>query len=266
MSYENLTLDVQEHVATITLNRPDRLNALSRGLQDDIQRVTAALRDDDDVRAIIWTGAGRGFCAGADLMGGPPTQEQPQPQRRERLDEYGWVGALATAVYRLDKPTIAAVNGVAAGAGMSIALACDVRVGSAASRFKVVFIERSLSPDSGLSYFLPRIVGYSRACDLVYSSRAVDGEEAYRIGLLDRLVPAERLLDEAQALAAQIAVWPPLAMQMSKRVLQSSMDNRLEDQLRYEVTAISYGRRAENDAREARDSFREKRKPVFTGT
>lgn len=265
MSYENLTLDVHEHVATITLNRPDRLNALSRGLQADIQAVTAALRDDDDVRAIVWTGAGRGFCAGADLMGGPPA-DQPPPKRRERLDEYGWVGALATAVYRLDKPQIAAVNGVAAGAGMSLALACDLRVGTPASRFKVVFIERSLSPDSGLSYFLPRIVGYSRACDLIYTSRAVDGEEAYRIGLLDRFVPPERLLQEAQSLAEQIAFWPPLAMQMSKRVLQSSMDNRLEDQLRYEVTAISYGRRAENDVREARDSFREKRKPVFTGT
>ena len=265
MTYEHLILARDGHVATITLNRPDKLNAISRDLHREMVRVCEEVREDDTVRAVIWTGAGRGFCAGADLTAGTPDTEREQT-RSERLDEYGWVGAQAKAVYRLDKPTIAAVNGIAVGAGMSLALACDLRVGSEAARFKVVFIERNLSPDSGLSYFLPRVVGYSRACDLIYTSRPVEADEAYRIGLLDRLAPAERLLDEARALAEQIASWPPLAMQMSKRVLQSSMEHRLEDQLRYETTAIGYGRRAVNDAREAAASFREKRKPVFTGT
>ena len=264
MTYEHLTLERDGHVAVVTLNRPDKLNALSRELQGEMRAACAELKGDDAVRAVIWTGAGRGFCSGADLTGGP--REEQEPTQAERLDEYGWVGAQATAVYRLDKPTIAAVNGVAAGAGMSLALACDIRVGSEAARFKVVFIERNLSPDSGLSYFLPRIVGYSRACDLVYTSRAVEAEEAYRIGLLDRLVPAERLLEEAKALAHTIAEWPPLAMRMSKRVLQASMESRLEEQLRYETTALGYGRRAVNDARESAASFREKRKPMFTGT
>lgn len=265
MSYEHLELERDGHVATVTLNRPDKLNAISRALHREMVRVCEELRDDDEVRAVIWTGAGRGFCSGADLTGGP-TAQAAEPNRRERLDEYGWVGAQAMAVYRLDKPTIAAVNGVAAGAGMSLALACDLRVGSEASRFKVVFIERSLSPDSGLSYFLPRIVGYSRAADLIYTSRAVEAEEAHRIGLLDRVVPAERLLEEARLLAMTIAGWPPMAMQMSKRVLQASMESTLEQQLRYETTALGYGRRAVNDVREAGASFREKRKPVFTGT
>jgi enoyl-CoA hydratase/carnithine racemase len=265
MSYEHLRVERDGHVAVVTLNRPDKLNAISRALHQEMVRVCEELRDDDAVRAIIWTGAGRGFCSGADLTAGTPA-DGPAPNRRERLDEYGWVGAQAIAVYRLDKPTIAAVNGVAAGAGMSLALACDLRVGSEAARFKVVFIERSLSPDSGLSYFLPRIVGYSRACDLVYTSRAVEAEEAYRIGLLDRVVPAERLLDEAKALAETIAGWPPMAMQMSKRVLQASMDHSLEEQLRYESTSLGFGRRAVNDVKEAAASFREKRKPVFTGT
>ncbi|MCJ7799488.1 MAG: enoyl-CoA hydratase/isomerase family protein, partial [Polaromonas sp.] len=166
--------------------------------------------------AVVLTGAGRGFCAGADLRGGRPAGDE-QPSRQERLDVYGWVGRLAMALYRiLDKPVIAAVNGVAAGAGMSMALACDMRVGSENTRFKVVFIERSLSPDSGLSFFLPRIVGFSRACDLIYTSRYVDADEAYRIGLLDRLVPADRLLDEALKLANQVASWPPVAMQSSR--------------------------------------------------
>ncbi|MGH2585414.1 MAG: enoyl-CoA hydratase/isomerase family protein [Dehalococcoidia bacterium] len=265
MSYEHLTIERDEHVAVVTLNRPDKLNAISRALHHEMVAACAELRDDDAVRAVIWTGAGRGFCSGADLTAGAPPDGR-EPTRRERLDEYGWVGAQAIAVYRLDKPTIAAVNGAAAGAGMALALACDMRIGSEASRFKVVFIERNLSPDSGLSYFLPRIVGYSRACDLIYTSRTVEAEEAHRIGLLDRLVPAERLLEEAKALAQTIAGWPPLAMQMSKRALQGSMENTLEWQLRYETTAISYGRRATNDARESAASFREKRKPVFTGT
>ena len=264
MTYENLTLEREGHTAIITLNRPDKLNALSRGLRDDMLRVCEEVREDDQIRAVIWTGAGRGFCAGADLTGERAGDEQPT--RNQRLDEYSWVGAQAKAVYRLDKPTIAAVNGVAAGAGMSLALACDMRIGSPATRFKVVFIERSLSPDSGLSYFLPRIVGYSRACDLVYTSRPVDAEEAYRIGLLDRLVPAESLLDEARALAESISQWPPLAMGMSKRVLQASMDSRLEDQLRYEVASLAYGRKAVNDVQESRASFLEKRRPVYTGT
>ena len=265
MSYADLTLDRAGAIATVTLNRPDRLNALSAGLRDEILRVCAELRNDDGVRAVVWTGAGRGFCSGADLSGPRPANEAPPP-RQAQLDEFGWVGAQAKAVYGLDKPCIAAVNGVAAGAGMSLALACDMRVGSEAARFKVVFIERSLSPDSGLSYFLPRIVGYSRACDLVYTSRAVDAEEAYRLGLLDRLAPAARLLDEARAIAEQIAVWPPFAMQMSKRVLQASMEHSLDEQLRYETTAIGFGRRAVNDVQEAAASFRERRKPVFTGT
>jgi len=266
MTYENLIVEREEQIAIVTLNRPDKLNALSGDLRREMLEACAELREDDDVRAIIWTGAGRGFCAGADLTGRPAAGEAPPLKRQQTLDEFGWVGAQAKALYYLDKPMIAAVNGPAAGAGMSLALACDLRVGSEQTRFKVVFIERNLSPDSGLSFFLPRIVGYARAADLIYTSRTVAGEEALRIGLLDRLVPAELLLGEAKALAHQIAAWPPMAMQMSKRVLQRSMHNSLEDHLREETTALSYGRRAVNDARESAASFREKRTPVFTGT
>jgi 2-(1,2-epoxy-1,2-dihydrophenyl)acetyl-CoA isomerase len=170
------------------------------------------------------------------------------------------------AIYRtLDKPIIAAVNGVAAGAGMSIALACDLRVGSEHTRFKTVFIERSLSPDTGMSFFLPRIVGYSRACDLVFTSRFVEAEEAYRMGLLDRLVPGDRLLDEAVDLATQIASWPPVAMQATRRVLQQSMESTLEEQLRHESFGLIFAQRAPHDVQEAQDSFLERRSPQFTG-
>jgi 2-(1,2-epoxy-1,2-dihydrophenyl)acetyl-CoA isomerase len=265
MAEDVLLMERRGKVAILTLNRPERLNALNRELQDAINKACQEIRNDDDVWAVVFTGAGRGFCSGADLMGVRESGEQ-QPSRQERLDVYGWVGRLAMSIYRvIDKPSIAAVNGVAAGAGMSLALACDMRIGSENARFKTVFIERSLSPDSGMSFFLPRIVGYSRACDLIFTSRFVEADEAYRIGLLDRLVAADRLIDEAVEVANQIAFWPPVAMQSARRVLQQSMESTLEEQLRNEIMGLNFARRAPHDQQESIDSFRERRPPKFTG-
>ena len=264
MEYANLRVDHDGQIALVTLNRPEKLNAIDRHLHHDMMAACEELRDDDGVRVVVFTGEGRGFCSGADLTGARPNDEDAG--RGERLDEYNWVGRQALMVYRdLNKPTIAAVNGVAAGAGMGLALACDMRVGCENTRFKTVFIERSLSPDSGLSYFLPRIVGSSRAFDLVFTSRTVDAEESYRLGLLDRLTTAENLLGEAIGLAKQIAMWPPVAMQMSKRAMQRSLDTTLDDQLQYETHSIVFARRAPHDVAEAAASFRERRPPVFTG-
>jgi 2-(1,2-epoxy-1,2-dihydrophenyl)acetyl-CoA isomerase len=265
MADDVLRIERRERIAILTLNRPDRLNALSVELSEALTSACQELRDDDNVWAVVLTGAGRGFCSGVDLRT-PRADSESSPSRQERLDVYGWVGRQAVAVYRtLDKPIIAAVNGVAAGAGMSLALSCDMRVGSELTRFKTVFIERSLSPDSGMSFFLPRIVGYSRACDLIYTSRFVEAEEAYRIGLLDRLVPADKLLEEAIALAQSIASWPPVAMQAARRTLQQSMESTLEEQLRHESLGLLLSRRAPHDVQEARDSFLERRHPNFTG-
>ncbi|MEO6396898.1 MAG: enoyl-CoA hydratase/isomerase family protein [Tepidiformaceae bacterium] len=265
MAYEELLLEVVNDVATVTLNRPEKLNALNRGLQTEILAVCAELKTRDDVRAIIWTGAGRGFCSGADLTGPRPPAEEQVPWQQV-MDEDSWVGRQARAVYLIDKPTIAAVNGVAAGAGMSLALACDIRVGSENTRFKTVFIERALAPDAGMTYFLPRIVGTGNALDLILSSRSVQPEEALRMGLLQRLVSHASLIDEAIALANQIAAFPPLAAMMSKRSVQHSLDADLDDQLRYEIRAIEIGRRATNDARESIQAFAEKRVPKYTGS
>lgn len=265
MTDENvLLIECRDKVAILTMNRPDRLNALSPELREGLMQTCGELREDDTVWAVILTGAGRGFCSGVDLRAERPANEQPS--RQERLDVYGWVGRLSTAIYRtIDKPIIAAVNGVAAGAGMSIALVCDMRLGSARTRFKTVFIERSLSPDTGMSYFLPRIVGYSRACDLIFTSRFVEAEEALRIGLLDRLVEEEQLMDEAIELANQITTWPPVAMQSAKRVLQQSMASTFEAQLYNESYGLQMARRAPHDVQESRDSFLERRPPRFTG-
>ena len=264
MTDEVLLVEKTEDVAVLTLNRPEKLNALSGDLRDAMHDAIVDVKADDAVRAVIFTGAGRGFCSGADLTAGGGAEATPS--QNDHLDDLGWVGRQALALYGLNKPVIGAVNGVAAGAGMSIALACDVRVGSEKTRFKTVFIERNLSPDSGMSFFLPRIVGYSRATDLIYTGRAVDAEEALRIGLLDRLVDHDDLMESALELAAQMTAWPPLAMRMSKRVLQHNMECDLEAALRFELTSLSFGNRAVNDRRESIAAFREKRKPNYTGT
>ena len=267
MTFENLIYEVEDHVLTITMNRPEKLNALNKGLQDDLNQALEQANTDDEIRVILLTGAGRGFCSGADLTsGGGSGQTPPPPSQNDHMDDLGWVGRQAMTIYGVEKPVIAVMNGVAAGAGMSLSLGCDMRIGSENTRFKTVFIERNLSPDSGMSFFLPRIVGYSRAADLIYSSRMVDSDEAYRIGLLDRVVPHDDLMDTARETALQMTQWPPLALRTSKRVLQHNVEVELDDALRYELASLAIPRKAVNDQRESRLSFIEKRKPQFTGT
>jgi 2-(1,2-epoxy-1,2-dihydrophenyl)acetyl-CoA isomerase len=265
VAYELLTLERRGHVGVVTLNRPESLNALNRQLQEESRAACAEIEADDDLRVMIVTGAGRGFCSGADLSGARRPPADDVPPQDQRLDVLTWVGRQAVSFYRMSKPTIAAVNGVAAGAGMSMALACDMRVGTPNTRFKTVFAERSLSPDSGMSWFLPRIVGYSRAIDLIATSRTVDADEAYRIGLLDRLVPEEALMDTALGVADQIAALPPMAIRSGKRVTQWNLTVDLETALRNELHGLDYARKAPHDVAESRASWVEKRAPKFTG-
>jgi len=181
------------------------------------------------------------------------------------LDEGSCISRQANALYDIDKPMIAAVNGVAAGAGFSLALACDVRIGSEAARFVTVFQERNLPPEGGMSWLLPRIVGASRALDLSLTSRRVDADEALRIGLLDRVVPAERLLDEAWGYAERIAALPPSAVRASKRAIRRGLETSFIEATRYESQLGTLTQRARQDSKEARDSFLEKRKPRYVG-
>jgi 2-(1,2-epoxy-1,2-dihydrophenyl)acetyl-CoA isomerase len=149
---------------------------------------------------------------------------------------------------------------------MSISLACDMRVGFEGSRFRTVFAERGLSPDTGMSYFLPRIVGYARAADLIFTSRDVRGDEAYRIGLLDRLVDEQEILSTAIEIGKQISALPPMAIRSGKRVLQQNMSRDFHEALRNETLGLQFAGRAPNDAKEQRAAFVEKRKATFTGT
>jgi len=263
-SHTIFEVDEQNHVATITLNKPEKLNAIDQGDAADILDICRRIQDDDAIWVAIWTGAGRGFCSGAQVTAGPrPTLDGAELNRL--LDEGSWIARQGNALYSIDKPMIAAVNGVAAGAGFALALACDLRVGSEAARFITVFQERNLPPEGGMSWLLPRVVGMSRALDLSMTSRRVDADEAMRIGLLDRLVPAERLLHETRAIADQICALPPGAVRVSKRAIRQSFDTSFADATRYESQLGSLTQRARADNRESREAFLEKRRPRYTG-
>lgn len=268
MQYEHLIYEVDEeaHIATVTLNKPERLNAIDQRDHRDILELCERIQQDDAVWVVIWTGAGRGFCAGADIRQARPAEGQaPPPGLNELLDEGSWVSRQGIALYGIDKPMIAAVNGVAAGAGFSLALCCDIRVGCENSRFVTAFQERNLPPESGMSFLLPRIVGAGRALDLSLTSRRVEAEEAYRIGLLDRLVPADQLLPTARGIAEQICRLPPSAVRLTKRAVQRGLEAGFAEATRYEVQASGLARRASHDSEEAERAFAEKRKPEFLG-
>lgn len=262
-----LTVERVDHVSLITLNRPSRLNALNQELQLAILAAFEEAKSDDSVRAIVLTGSGRGFCAGADISGAGSWTPETNVSQATLLDEWGWVGRQALGVYGVDKPTIAAVNGVAVGAGMSLALACDIRVGGPSTRFKTMFIERHLSPDAGMTYFLTRIVGYSRAAELVFTNRDVFAEEALSMGLVNIAVDSDdKTLEAAMDLAQLISAQPPVAMRASKRTLQKNLEVGLSEALLNEKAGLRLSGLATNDRAESMLAMREKRAPVFTGS
>lgn len=261
MQYEDLIFSVQDNVAIVTLDRPDKLNALGPAMRESLKRALDEVAGNDEIRAMVLTGAGRGFCAGADVTGQAArlSGEAPQQTRQEMLSP---IGMLAPRIRDLDKPTIAAVNGVAAGMGFSVALACDIRIASDKARFTCAFVKRGLVPDTGSSYFLPRLIGTDKACELAFTGDIVDAAEAERMGLVTRVVPHDELMERAVALATRIAKGPPIAITLTKRSIYKGGD--LMQQLEYETYAQNICRATE-DHKEGVNSFIEKRAPVFRG-
>jgi 2-(1,2-epoxy-1,2-dihydrophenyl)acetyl-CoA isomerase len=226
--------------------------------------LVSALADagrDDAVRVVVLTGAGRAFCAGLDLSAPP---EIPSATRAERLDPFAWVGNWVLSVLACEKPVIAAVNGPAAGAGFGLALACDVRIVAASAKLTAGYVRRGLSPDAGVSYFLPRHVGLSRASDILLTGRDVDAAEAERIGLAALVVADGELGAAAATYASRLAAGPPIAHALTKRLLTQTFDRSLDVALRDELTHIKYCF-STADVAEAMKAFREKRVPSFNG-
>jgi 2-(1,2-epoxy-1,2-dihydrophenyl)acetyl-CoA isomerase len=266
-AYEHILVETTaEGVRTLTLNRPERLNAVNVALSVELPSAVAEAEVDDAVRTLVLTGAGRAFCAGLDLA---PANlgswlQQQSASRAGRLDELEWVGRWALALANCPKPVIAAINGPAVGAGLGLALAADIRLMSAAASVTTGYARRGLSPDAGVSYFLPRLIGMSRAADLVLTARDVPAEEAERIGLVSQVFPAEGFAGAVADYAARLAAGPPIALTLSKRLLASSPDSTLIDQLKRELSAIRTCFTTD-DLQEALRAFAEKRPPHFTG-
>ncbi|MFB5282541.1 enoyl-CoA hydratase/isomerase family protein [Peribacillus sp. Hz7] len=260
---EHIIVETKDGVRKLTLNRPERLNAVNDTLSNEIIQAISEASADDEVRVIVITGSGRGFCAGLDLTDRAKTNPDAK-SRHQKLDELGWVGHQALGIVHCDKPVIAAINGIAAGAGLALALACDIRFMSADARVTTGYIRRGLSPDAGMSYFLPRLVGQAKAAELILTGRDIYPEEAERIGLVNRIFSDEELQEQVMNFARELAAGPPVAMTLSKRLLAASPDTDLVTILKQEYAFIKqcFGTK---DVQEGIQAFAEKRKPVFQG-
>ena len=259
--FDDLLVEVKDGVAVWRINRPEKLNAMRTPTFHEIIKLGQMLKADDEVRAVVAAGSGRGFSSGADVSGPAEGETVPERTRAERTDNMG-VSAIALAMPELDKPAIAAVDGVAAGAGMALACSFDMRIVGPGARFITVFTRRALAPDCGLSWFLPRLVGPAIANELLFTSREVGPEEAVRIGL------GNRMEDDPEAaaveLARELAQAPPLSLMFAKREVLASAGLSLREAVEAEWAAQSVAS-ASDDVQEGMAAFREKRPPTFRG-
>jgi 2-(1,2-epoxy-1,2-dihydrophenyl)acetyl-CoA isomerase len=250
--------EAADGVATLTLSRPEVFNALNAQLHADLMAALKQAERDPAVRAVIVTGAGKAFCSGQDLREVPTDGASAMIGERLRAS----YNPLVTKLRSLPKPVIAAVNGVAAGAGMSLALACDLRVAAASARFVNAFARIGLIPDCGMTYLLPRLVGQARAFELSALGGEVDAATALQWGMVNRVVPDAELQAAAQALAAQLVAGPALAISLIKRGLERSQGATLAEMLEYEAQA-QQAAGAHPDFAEGVGAFREKRPAKF---
>ncbi len=264
MDYEHLILDRDEGITTITLNRPHKHNAFGGNMRLELLAAVEEAARDDEVRVLVLTGAGdKAFCAGGDVdeFVDGTSQAFGEAFRPERPT----MNRIVLAINETEKPVIAAVNGVAAGGGCNLALSCDIRIASERARFGQVFTRRGAHPDWGGTYFLPRLVGYAKAAELIFAGEIVHADEALRIGMVNRVVPHDELRQQTHALALRIAKNAPIPMSLAKRALQNYHNQDLAKALDYEHFAACVAV-SSNDFKEGFRAFLEKREPQFSGT
>jgi len=263
-TFETLRLDSPaDGVVTVTLNRPERLNAMTKTMFDELGQLVAALNSDHRVRALVVTGAGEAFCAGYDLA---DAEEISRMTAMEFLDLQESAARALSGIRSLPVPVIAAVNGAAAGGGMSLSLAADIRLAGESAKFNAAFVRIGLSAgDLGASWLLPRLIGPGAAAEIAFTGRVVHAAEAERLGLVLRVVPDDQLLAESVAIAKSIAKNSPAGIRMSKRALQANMEvSSYDAALELENRGQTLLTRGE-DMREALTAFKEKRPAHFTG-
>ncbi|UCC60105.1 MAG: enoyl-CoA hydratase [Dehalococcoidia bacterium] len=263
MENEYITYTVREGIATMTFNRPEKLNAFTPSMYNRMVEIFEEVAGDDEVRVFIITGTGRAFCVGADVK----TLEQgfdrkPEDIPKEMKDAKDRL--LTVLLRRINKPVITAINGITAGGGFEIACASDIRIASDKATFSTVFVRRGLMPTLGGTYFLPRLMGVDKACLIIWTGDLVDAKEAERIGLVTSVVPHDELQEAAQELASKIVKGAPLAITKSKEAIYKGLDMDFDSAMDDVMQAVGVLTQTE-DHQEAVRAFLEKREPVFKG-
>jgi 2-(1,2-epoxy-1,2-dihydrophenyl)acetyl-CoA isomerase len=259
----HIEVDIQRHVATLTLNRPERLNALGADMREQLLAALERLEADPAARVIVITGAGRGFCSGGDVKEMSERRAKGTMVRREG-EIVPIRDRILLKLQALPKPVIAAVNGIAAGAGMNLALGCDLRIASDQAAFGQVFVKRGLHPDWGGTYLLPRLIGTAKALELILYGELVPAPEALRLGLVNRVAPHAEFPAAWREWAEQLAEGPPIALGLAKRGVYRNLQTDLAAALEYETYAQQIVWASE-DAGEGIRAFVEKRPPRFQG-
>ncbi len=261
MQFKTLLFEVQDNVAHITLNRPEAANAINLELAKEFMYALMQCDEDPLIRAVLITGAGTMFCAGGDLKSFAKKGDNfPHHLKKVTVHLHGAMSYLV----RMDPPVVAAVNGSAAGAGMSLACACDMALAAESAKFTMAYTRAGLTPDGGATYILTRLVGIKRTLELTLTNRLLSAEEALNWGIVTRVTPDKDLIQEAKTLAIQLAAGPTKAFGATKRLLQSGLTESFESQMKNESRSISEMARTA-DSREGINAFMEKRVPHFKG-
>ncbi len=258
MTYQHILVDRQDGIVTLTLNHPENLNAMTAAMGDEVTALVQTLNQDQSARVLILTGAGRAFCAGGAIG----NLQSRAAGAASAPPKHFYTRFLA--IRQLDIPTIAAINGPAVGAGFCIALACDLRVAATQAKMGLNFVRLGIHPGMAATFTTPRIVGLARACEVIFTGRLYSGEEAFALGLVNRVVPRENLMDETMALAREIAANAPIAVRLAKKALYRGEADLLEAAIDVESEYQAYTWTTE-DAKEGIAAMREKRTPQFRG-
>ncbi len=261
MNYTTLILEKKDKIGTITFNRPDILNAFNATSFNEFIQALHELDNDESIMVVIITGAGRAFSGGLDLE---EAKKGPSEFDLQVVPMQGTLAWIAHIMRAMKKPIVAAVNGAAVGAGFTIALACDIRIASEQAKFGAAFLRVGLIPELGSTYNLPRLIGIAKACELVFTAKIIDANEAKAIGLVNEVVPAANLATATNKLAMEIAEMPPVALQLARKALYQGLDSDLDAQIQLEQLSQSTCFKTEDHV-EGMKAVLEKRKPIFKG-
>ena len=264
MAYSTVILDKAEGIATITLNRPEKLNAFNDTMFDELPEAFGEVEQDNDIRVLVITGANHNFCAGADIKGIflKGIEERKAGVQSNALA--GWMQNLCSHFKNMTKPVIASIDGYSIGIGLTVPLQCDLRIASEAAVFSIPFVRLGIMPELGSTYFLTRLIGMAKACELAFTGKYIGAKEAKEIGLVNEVVPATELEEATYKLAKTIAEGSPLAMRMTKIAFYQGLDAYIEQQLQHEISVYDILLQSE-DHEEGIRSFLEKRQPIFKG-